>query len=329
MTKISVIMPIYNTDNMLLKEAINSILQQTYENFELLLVDDGSTIDYTDILNGFNDHRIKYTKFSTHQGACAARNFAIQIAKGDFLANLDSDDIAMPQRFTKQVDFLRENPHIDVVGSNAIIIPQNTILKMPTNHDSIIGMLLLESFAMIHGSAMFRKKVWLASHLNYSSKFFPAEDYAVWLDLIDKGTFANIDEVLIKYRWHGNNTSIIQHNKQMSTTLELRLKKKLELTGENDPSLISALGSYFDSTSQITLEGIERINSFIPILCETLKNIGVNQDYMYYKLNKSYTRLIRKTKSKKIVRKLCVSPLNNILHIGRHKQLFYYLAKGL
>ena len=107
MPKISVIMTIYNTDKEYLLEAIDSVLQQTYTDFELLLIDDGSTIDYTDLPCIHSDQRIIYSKLPENVGIAMARNFGLGKATGEFIAFLDSDDVAMPERFEKQIFFLK------------------------------------------------------------------------------------------------------------------------------------------------------------------------------------------------------------------------------
>ena len=127
--KISVLMPVYKTDKRHLKEAIESILQQTFSDFEFLILDDCPEDSREDVVKSFNDKRIKYFKNEKNLGITKARNKLIDMAKGEYLAVFDHDDLSMPTRFEKQVQFLDENADCGVVGCNIESFPQKRLGK--------------------------------------------------------------------------------------------------------------------------------------------------------------------------------------------------------
>ena len=114
--KVSVLMPIYNTKEEYLRTAIESILNQTYKDYEFLIYDDASNIDLQSIVMSYNDERIIYKKFEKNQGISKIRNELVKDSRGEYLAIMDHDDISLPERFEKQVKLLDNNPNIGVVG---------------------------------------------------------------------------------------------------------------------------------------------------------------------------------------------------------------------
>lgn len=201
-TKVSVILPVYNGQKYL-KDSIDSILAQTYTDFELVIVNDGSTDDSEAIIQGFDDPRIRYYKQSNH-GISATLNLAIRQAKGRYIARQDSDDLSHPDRLIKQVAFLDAHPKCGVVGTWAEIlvedVPTDRVLNHPINNNDIKFALLFDS-PFVHSSVMMRKELvdrvsGYPSDLNQQSP----EDFELWSLLSPICEFANIPEFLLKYR---------------------------------------------------------------------------------------------------------------------------------
>lgn len=132
---ISVIMPVYNTKEEYLREAIESILKQSYTDFELIIVDDCSDEYIVNMVSSYDDNRIKYFRLPTNQGAAAARNFAIAKSSGKYLAFMDSDDISLPERFSKQILFLKNTLKLAVLEQkfrlSAMIARKWNFLNLP------------------------------------------------------------------------------------------------------------------------------------------------------------------------------------------------------
>ncbi|HGF9542707.1 TPA: glycosyltransferase family 2 protein, partial [Acinetobacter baumannii] len=131
---VSVVLPAYNAE-LYLKEAIDSVLSQTFTDFELIILNDGSIDRTEEIILSYNDSRIVYVKNEKNLGLIGTLNKGINLAKGKYIARMDADDICLPERFKKQVDFLEKNNEIDLIGTNAIKINNNGdrigVINMP------------------------------------------------------------------------------------------------------------------------------------------------------------------------------------------------------
>ena len=200
---ISVLMPVYNTKEVYLRASIESILNQTFTDFELIIVNDGSTNNAEEVVLSYKDDRIKYFK-QENQGIVGALNNAWAKASGKYLARMDSDDIAYPERFAKQIEFLEENPEYSLVGSWAKIIPSNNVIKLPQD---IKVMDLLADCMFIHPSIMFRKADFEKFNLQYETGFEYAEDYCMYARAVKYLKMTNLQEVLLDYRVYPENSS--------------------------------------------------------------------------------------------------------------------------
>ena len=204
MPTVSVLMPIYRTEPAYLKQAIASVLAQTFSDFELLILDDCPTDDREAVVASFRDKRIKYLKNKTNLGISPSRNRLIDMAKGKYLAVMDHDDIALPDRFEKQVKVLASDPKIGVVGCWVERFPAKKMIRYPEYNADIEGY-LMQGCAVPHTGAMIRKSA--LGSVRYEQDFSPSEDYALWVRLFKKTRFYNVPEVLMKYRWYDGNTS--------------------------------------------------------------------------------------------------------------------------
>lgn len=244
MPKISVLMPVYNTEEIFLREAIESILNQTYADFEFLIIDDGSTNNTEDIILSYKDERIKYIKNEQNIGLIKTLNKGINLAQGEYIARMDSDDISLPERFAKQVKFLDENPDIDVLGTWFQCLPSGRIVETSPKDKDIKEHLLVNSNDIGHPTVMIRRATIIKYELKYDENALYVEDYALWLSLIDKIKFANLTEVLLNYRIHGNNVC----NKN-ATAQSLNCQK----------IMVIAQGKYFGIDNTCMLNLIEKL----------------------------------------------------------------------
>ena len=200
---ISVLMPVYNTKEEYLRASIESILNQTFTDFEFIIVNDGSTNNAEEVILSYKDNRIKYVK-QENQGIVGALNNAWSKASGKYIARMDSDDIAYPERFAKQIKFLEENPEYSLVGSWAKIIPSKNIIKLPQD---IKIMDLLADCMFIHPSIMFNKADFEKFNLQYETGFEYAEDYCLYANAVKHLKMTNLQEVLLDYRVYPENSS--------------------------------------------------------------------------------------------------------------------------
>ncbi len=228
MCKISVLMPVYKTNEQYLREAIESILNQTYGDFEFLILDDCPSDTREHIVKEFKDSRIVYLKNEKNLGISASRNKLVSLAKGEFLAIFDHDDVSLPYRFERQVKVLEENPKIGVVsGQLEYFVGESTVTKHPElNFD--IKKELMHKDIVAHTAMMVRKSVLIDNGVFYEENFSPCEDYMLVLRLVAFTMFYNIQEVLVKYRNSENNTTHIQHEKMKDADALCRCFAKRE-----------------------------------------------------------------------------------------------------
>jgi glycosyltransferase involved in cell wall biosynthesis len=208
MVKVSVIMCAFNAAGTI-QESIESVLKQTLTDFELIVINDGSTDITKNIIKGIKDQRIVMIE-QENQGPSIARNNGIKISRGDFIAILDSDDIAYPARLERQYLFLNENPDYVLIGSNAEVVDKD--------HNYIYTSDLPLSWAEInkkfpdapfyHSSVMYRKSTYLACGGYHTlSKLYIFEDAILLNKMKESGKMANIKDPLIKYRLMPNAAS--------------------------------------------------------------------------------------------------------------------------
>lgn len=220
---ISVVMPVYNGGKYL-QEAIESILNQTYQHFEFLIINDGSTDTSEEIIRSYNDPRIVYLQNDKNRGLVYTLNYGIRVAKGDFIARMDADDISEHTRFEKQLEVFKSDPEIEICGTWAQIIGSNFIIKVETESEKIKCNLLFTT-QFLHPSVMFNKEKLTKSGFNYDDEKFPAEDYALWINLSEKSRMTNISEPLLRYRKHASQISTASNERQLKKVNELRIEQ--------------------------------------------------------------------------------------------------------
>ncbi|MDK2932820.1 MAG: hypothetical protein PWP27_630 [Clostridiales bacterium] len=215
LTEVSVLMPVFNGEKYL-KESIESILNQTYNNFEFIIINDGSTDNSLHIINEYakKDNRIVVIS-RKNKGLVYSLNEGLAIAKGEYVARMDCDDVSMPERFGKQVQYMEQNREVSIIGT---FIQTFGILdeQIKTKYErwfnfkfdtKNIEEIFLKRCVICHPSVMMRKKV-LQDLNGYSYRYKCAEDYDLWLRAIKKGyKLAQLEEKLIKYRVHTESKS--------------------------------------------------------------------------------------------------------------------------
>jgi len=197
--KVSVVMSVYNGERYL-HESIKSILNQTYKNFEFIIINDGSTDRSLEIIRSYTDDRMVLIN-QENTGLAKALNNGIAISKSDYIARMDADDVAMPERLEKQVDFLSKNLNCTIVGSNASVIDKDGYFvrdsNLSTTNDEMKRK--LPSTPFIHPSVMFRKNIFYKAG-QYPEYMLNAQDVVLFNSMAKYGTFANLSENLIQYR---------------------------------------------------------------------------------------------------------------------------------
>jgi len=207
--KITVLMPAYNVAPYIGK-AIESVLAQTFTDFELLIINDGSTDCTEVIINTFKDPRIRLIN-QTNQGVASALNLGLLNAKADLIARFDADDVCFPHRLERQYRFLMNNPDHLVVGSNVRYIDMNGeyvyTWRILAHSDEEIRKLVYSTCPLIHSATLFWKKPVLDAG-SYNTNAHAFEDHLLWSRLLQYGKACNLDEVLMNVRLSPGSVSI-------------------------------------------------------------------------------------------------------------------------
>jgi len=212
---VTVLMAVYNGGEYL-KEAVDSILKQTYEDFEFLIIEDGSTDQSLKILKSYKDHRIRIIQNSKNIGLIKSLNKGLKFANGKLIARMDADDISLPERFQKQIVFMKDNPEIGVCGTwlKTIGKTKKRVCKSPLKHEDICAKMFWDS-TIWHATVFIRKKILIENNIFYNENFKRCEDYKLWVDLAKVTKFANIPEVLYFYRFHNSQVTKSAGNSQV------------------------------------------------------------------------------------------------------------------
>ena len=214
--KVSVLTPIYNTNPQYLRECIESILNQTFTDFEFIILNDSpDNKEIEKVVKSYKDQRIKYHKNEKNIGISASRNKLLDLAQGEYIAIFDHDDISLPTRLEKEVKYLDENPEIGAVSAlmQKFQCKKDGIVDYRPEFDYEIKCALTDNCYFTHTAAMLRKSILDENNIRYEGFFSPCEDYQLWNRLMDITHFYNIQEVLVRYRACDGNTSHIQKDK--------------------------------------------------------------------------------------------------------------------
>lgn len=216
--KVTVLMPVYNGERYL-AEAMKSILNQSFTDFEFLIINDGSTDRTLEIASSFEDHRVQVVSNTRNEGLIAALNRGLALAQGEYIARMDQDDISLPMRLEKQVSFMDAHDDIGVLGTAfQLIDKEGTAISMPVifprSHHVLTWSLFYYS-PFVHPSVMFRKITVVAAG-GYSARATHAEDYDLWFRLSRLTRLSNLPDILILLRKHDTNITTIYLNEHLS-----------------------------------------------------------------------------------------------------------------
>lgn len=277
-------MPVYNAEKYL-SETINSIICQTFIDFEFLIIDDGSADGSMGILNSYKDPRIKVFKNNQNIGYVKTLNGLIGLSSGKYIARQDNDDISLPNRLEKQVMFLEKNEDIGLCGTNMVSFGDNRKMTLlPTGDDEIRAYMIISN-PIVHPTAMFRRSLFTQMGVEeYDESFCPAEDYAMWFEISKKAKLANLPEALLKYRCHEKNTSQVKKGEQIQKANQIR-KRIIESTlsceiSDEEASLLNMI-SYPEPIFCENVMSLEKV--LIKILKKNLQ-VGYYKDKVIRKI---------------------------------------------
>ncbi|ASA19864.1 glycosyltransferase family 2 protein [Paenibacillus donghaensis] len=226
MANLSVLMPVYNASHYL-SNAIESILLQSYTDFELIVINDGSTDSSLEIIHHYSDPRIKLINNPENLGIVSSLNRGFSAATGTFIARMDADDYSLPNRFMAQLQFMDLHPEIGVCGTQFRIM-DNSEVRMQTStlplDPDILSCSLLLNCCLAHPTTMIRRHVLekLTGPL-YDPSYQHAEDYHLWARLSEITRIANLEECYLHYRHHNDQISRTKGSEQLEQADRIRL----------------------------------------------------------------------------------------------------------
>ena len=220
---VSVILPVYNAEEFI-AYSIRSILNQTFSDFELILINDGSSDQSEQIILSFQDERIRYYKNNSNLKLIETLNRGLAFAKGKYIARIDADDVCYLDRFEKQVVFLENNLEYGIVGSFAETFGNKQEVLKYVEEDEDIRYALITHNPYIHSTVMIRTSVLKDYHLKYKADQLHVEDYDLWIRMMKYSKGKILPVVLLKYRIHGNQISNLNSDIQNKNTINIQLK---------------------------------------------------------------------------------------------------------
>lgn len=251
--QVSVVLPVWNGERYL-RAALDSLLVQDFQNFEVVVVNDGSTDGTADLLAGYaHDARFRIHT-QEPRGLVASLNRGLQLAQAEFIARMDADDVALPVRLSRQLAFMNAHPEVAAVGSSIILMdPVGRHLRTqvyPHGHAQVaVGM--LHDCTLAHPAVMMRRSAVLAVG-GYRQAFQHAEDYDLWLRIAERHRIDNLAEPLLCYRIHSTSVSATQRARQVFAALAARYAHRRRVAGLPDP--------FSDQTSPIGPADLARLN---------------------------------------------------------------------
>lgn len=225
--RVTVLMPVYNGEKFL-REAIESILNQTFSDFELLVIDDGSKDASAGIIKSYTDRRIRIIQNPGNKGLIYTLNKGLELAEGEYVARMDSDDISLPRRLERQVRVMDENPDLGICGTWFDFINQDYKVRHPVE-SPYIKVHLLVNTAFGHPTVMLRNRILKEYQLFYDGKYKHSEDYEFFSRLSDKVECYNVPEVLLRYRDHPEQVSQLFWREQGEVVDRIRIERILAL----------------------------------------------------------------------------------------------------
>lgn len=293
MSKVTVILPVYNGERYL-REAIDSVLAQTYHDFELWVVNDGSTDGTVAIVDSYSDPRVKRIDNPYNMGLVATLNRSFAMVETPYIARMDDDDLWHFEKLELQIKLLDSRPDVGICGTSIHKFGDiDSIHVFPKESDALkVGLLFY--CMMSHPSVVYRRSMLLETGLTYRQDFFPAEDYKMWVDVLQHSNIYNLQKPLVEYRQHGG--QICQEKKDEQTVLERRLREEqLWLVYPNPTE--EELNFHLDRFTTLQPNSDEEVKRFLrwaKRLCEENSRHGyVKPDVMRSELRRYVQNAIR------------------------------------
>lgn len=265
---ISIIMPCYNYGNYVSK-AIKSILEQSFTDFEFIIINDGSTDNSDEEIRKHTDARIKYVCLPENKGNYVARNTGLKMAAGKYVCVMDADDIAYPHRLETQYAFMERHPYVGCCGSQAVRMDEYDKEIIPMRHpikNAHLKVFLLKNIFLFHPSLMVRRRLLIKHAILYNETLQYAADYDLIARCANLFPVQNINENLIKYRRHDQQISCQKKQQQMQTVNYVRLwqlkRFGVNVTEEQERIYLAMMSDQYITPDQLQI-GLGLLNTLL------------------------------------------------------------------
>lgn len=279
MPKVSVIMPVYNAEKYI-GEAIESILDQTYTDFEFIIIDDGSSDGTVAAVKGYDDRRIRFYQNEHNMGVAATLNRGLDLATGEYIARMDSDDISLPERFEKQVRFMDEHSEVAVLGAGIELFFAQHGERIFSQKPEELKVDLLFGNCFAHPAVMMRAAYFGGSGFRYDNRFNKMEDFDLWDRVSQHYAIASLPEVLLKYRIHPNQVTqkLSEENIKQTKALKERQLQRFGIASEKQSA--SLYIDYCTGKFEKTENNIKKLSDFFRLMEEKNRTMGLYDEIM-------------------------------------------------
>lgn len=325
--KVSVLTTVYNTADEYLRECIESVLNQTFTDFEFIILDNGSNARIAKTIATYDDPRIKFFRIEKNIGPAAGRNFCIERARGEYLAILDSDDVALPDRLAVQVEFLDTNPEIGAIGTFSRTMDDREFFSdsLPTEHDDIRHHLMFHGNMFCHSSVMIRRAVLDAHNIQYDDARFPAEDYDMWLRLAEKTRLGVVPIILTRYRHDvadgASRTNLRMQNYQAA---HMQLSAIARNFGVNIPD-IDAISRLYAGDTDTAADAVRGLRALVA----ELKDKNLDGDALYDAFRGQFKYICYHAHSPMAQWRLMTCPGVKYFGLGPSWRVFCFVTRGI
>lgn len=262
---VSVVMPVYNASQTV-GDAVSSIQKQTLTNWELIIIDDRSFDETVSIIRSLRDSRIRIFINSKHLGTAASLNKALAKANGRYIARMDADDISDPERFSKQIEFLKKHSNVDVLGGGIEYIGDKRGKSFKPTGTAKLKVLSLFQNPLVHPTVMFRAASMKRKSVRYDPTFKFTQDFELWARMAGELTLENLHEVLLYYRWHNSQSSTKHFTTQQGYIKKIHAEnlRRLGIKPTRERLLHHKNLSY--GQGNVTIKKLEEIRDYLLLL---------------------------------------------------------------
>lgn len=329
MPAVSVIMPVYNTRVDYLKSAVQSILEQDFDDYELVIVDNGSSRkEVKEFLVNQQDQRVQVLTLSQNIGPVKARNYAIKNSHGKYIAIMDSDDVALPSRLKEEFEYLESHPATALVCSRTKVLSEESFdpfKNFKSDHELELYLLFCGN-PICTSSVMVRREILERKHLSFEPEYQMAEDYRLWSQLVFDGIH-QMDKVLCLYRYHQSGVSHLQSGKQADAFFRARGAILREVFGES--VFPNSLWSVISGQQQASSDDIKQFICFAEHAFTLLAERGYARGEISSYLLPMVRNLFYHTKGLRAQLTLFSSPLTKYFNLPLPWRLFCLITRGV